>query len=824
MSIDNSSEHFKQFAASLATEIEKYGNIPKDEQVANQKRQVELLASLETQFRQTLIKHKWGPGVYKAFVTYICDINKNILDARPFFRERHPVFTKGISKALKKRNWRGLLRFHINWRFITFALSTFKWSPGCKIVKLSKEIEKARWELVEMNLPLAISRSRIFWSRTPKSHLSFMDLVQTSAEGLLAAVDKFKLPYTEMFKGVIVGRCVGNMIQCLDQDTILTPCEQQPKTIKDFKPGDRICGVNGKGQRIETEVVALYDHGMTECYEVMFENGYSIVCSEKHKFLTSSGMVPIKDIHRHGREVFCDPSEEERWKSGQPTSSRGLERAVRGNFPNSERDDETQEDLRKMPRGSDRGSKDSGEEDGGREYQPERMGFVVRDSFSYQKQDEGARRNMFNLRESIFNEALGRSSEASEDGQRSEHQEGRVEKSLRYDFLETEEAVSPQRNLRILCSGSYRGKERQHQTMAKGTSGTPYAGWSFVDTVGERSSEGDSGIRSQARGSVAGMAQNAPGRECKDNLQSPSFGKTSRIQTRVSVERTWDSNLGDNSDTVRQQKYGTKISGFCISGSQDMDRSGRILALQHSQEDGKGKISTTAPSGEGRDVKQGSQEETRCNVDTSIRKMFSEENQERDGDASERMEGMAYSDAPLTSTGDLVLRRIVSYRPVGKRRTYDIEVSSPEHNFLLPGGIVTSNSYSLTMLHLYPSDRRKIYRANKFISKHPHGGFEVEDLVKSVNEDALPRQFTSPDEISDLIAAASTVSSDTKAPGDDDVPSNISRYEAPEECRPDVRFENAELLNALHKASNSLSLLDKKLLRLKGIDINLEMV
>lgn len=47
---------------------------------------------------------------------------------------------------------------------------------------------------MEQNLPLAISQAKIFYSNTPRSHLSYMDIVQIHAQGLLLAIDKFVPP------------------------------------------------------------------------------------------------------------------------------------------------------------------------------------------------------------------------------------------------------------------------------------------------------------------------------------------------------------------------------------------------------------------------------------------------------------------------------------------------------------------------------------------------------------------------------------------------------------------------------------------------------
>lgn len=64
-----------------------------------------------------------------------------------------------------------------------------------------------------MNLPLVISRARIFYSKTPRSHLSFMDLVQVGAGGLLATIDKYYGQYRTVWRSVVRYRISGDHIR-----------------------------------------------------------------------------------------------------------------------------------------------------------------------------------------------------------------------------------------------------------------------------------------------------------------------------------------------------------------------------------------------------------------------------------------------------------------------------------------------------------------------------------------------------------------------------------------------------------------------------------
>jgi len=172
----------------------------------------------------------------------ILDKKRNILAARPYFRERQSIFASKISGALKRRSDKGLYGFRFNYSFVLFVLQAKNWKSnkiGAKIVQLAKEINDIRMEIMEMNMPLAISQARIFWSNTPKSHLSYMDLVQIHCGGLLVAIDKFVPPDTsEMseeeeleayrkFRAVAIGRMIGDRI------------EQYSETLIHFYPVDK---------------------------------------------------------------------------------------------------------------------------------------------------------------------------------------------------------------------------------------------------------------------------------------------------------------------------------------------------------------------------------------------------------------------------------------------------------------------------------------------------------------------------------------------------------------------------------------------------------
>lgn len=211
-------EHFKVFAAELEKLIARYGTIGNWN--GHQKSQVEQLIALESKWRDAVVKHGHGAWAYKKFVTFISEEKKNILAARPYFRERQEIFAKQISKVLKKGPpaVADLYRFAINYQFILFVMKQRNWGANTQITKLATDIGNLRKDIVAINLPLGIARARVFYSRTPKSHLSYMDEIQIAAEGMMSGVDKYSpgrggRVSPKVFRSTMIGRMVGNFIE-----------------------------------------------------------------------------------------------------------------------------------------------------------------------------------------------------------------------------------------------------------------------------------------------------------------------------------------------------------------------------------------------------------------------------------------------------------------------------------------------------------------------------------------------------------------------------------------------------------------------------------
>ncbi|MDE2425730.1 MAG: hypothetical protein KGO96_07470 [Elusimicrobia bacterium] len=136
-------------------------------------------------------------------------------------------------------------------------------------------------------------------------------------------------------------------------------------------------------------------------------------------------------------------------------------------------------------------------------------------------------------------------------------------------------------------------------------------------------------------------------------------------------------------------------------------------------------------------------------------------------------------------------------------------------------GRMTGNAietYSDTIVHFYPSDKNKIYRANKVNKEGSDQTVDYDNLSEDINKDVLEKsKITNPVEIRNLMVAASHVSLESTLTSEDGE-ENETQYEDPR-YRPDEIVESNNTYNALRKAYDSLTIFEKKILRMKGIEI-----
>lgn len=194
--------------------------IEKNKDGSSQKEQVEELLLAEKLFKEAVLKYKQSTQVYKKFLQKVCVQNKNILSARPYFREGAITFSKKITPAIKDNNIEALKKFNINYQLIKFIRDSWLGPFPKKAEQLYNRVHKARTILIENNMPLAINRAKLFYRKTPKSHLSLIDMIGVAAMGLSSGVDKFVGSYSRMWVGVSIGRITGNLIDAYSETTL----------------------------------------------------------------------------------------------------------------------------------------------------------------------------------------------------------------------------------------------------------------------------------------------------------------------------------------------------------------------------------------------------------------------------------------------------------------------------------------------------------------------------------------------------------------------------------------------------------------------------
>jgi hypothetical protein len=226
---DSFDDSFYKLATEIATALERNKD-PADKGLTStesQKKQVESLLDYERMFKDEIVKYKQSTEVYKKFLQKVCILNKNILSARPYFRESATTFSKEITPAIKMGNIEELKRFSVNYQFIRFVKDNWLGPFPERAEELFNNAYKARKILIENNMPLAVNRAKLFFRKVPRSHLSLMDMIGICGMGLASGIDKWCGSYTPVFRSVCIGRMVGNLI------------DSYSETMLHFYPSDK---------------------------------------------------------------------------------------------------------------------------------------------------------------------------------------------------------------------------------------------------------------------------------------------------------------------------------------------------------------------------------------------------------------------------------------------------------------------------------------------------------------------------------------------------------------------------------------------------------
>jgi DNA-directed RNA polymerase specialized sigma subunit len=200
------------------------GILEQNKDGSTQRQQVEELFQAERLFKEEILKYKYSTTVYRKFIEKIRYIDRNILYAKVYFRESGERFSAEITKCFKEEDPEALKKYSINFNLIQFIAENWRGPLGPKAEKLYQRVKKARKILMENNLPLVINEAKKFFRKVPRSDLTLIDMISTSAMGLASAIDKYSGDkngeYSEVFRSVILGRASGNLIRDYSQTAL----------------------------------------------------------------------------------------------------------------------------------------------------------------------------------------------------------------------------------------------------------------------------------------------------------------------------------------------------------------------------------------------------------------------------------------------------------------------------------------------------------------------------------------------------------------------------------------------------------------------------
>lgn len=289
-----SDRDFQELAAAVSSTI-----VKNDGLIGDQAEQVELVVELEKKFKYHISKYQQTVEIYRKFIKKFNNEDEedpeiaeteNILSAQPYFREKNEVFNK-ISKAIKDNDPVALMQYNINFQMIDFIVKNWRGNVPERARRYYDDFLDARRVLIENNLPLAINRAKIFYRKTPKSHLTLLDLIDICTYGLIAGIDKYEGEYTKVWRSVCIGRMVGFMI------------EEYSKTFLRMYPSDKkiLYRANALKYRLKLEDIGELTKAVNESFRQDKEVG------------KSAPKLPISELHirtlmNSSSYVSADPS------------------------------------------------------------------------------------------------------------------------------------------------------------------------------------------------------------------------------------------------------------------------------------------------------------------------------------------------------------------------------------------------------------------------------------------------------------------------------------------------------------------------------------
>jgi hypothetical protein len=420
-----------------------------------------------------------------------------------------------------------------------------------------------------------------------------------------------------------------------------------PKEIQDFVPGDRVHCVDQLGNTVETEVVKLHDHGEIEGFEVTFDDGYKVVCSANHKFLTEEGQISLREICKSRLSILSDQQDRSVYAK---ETRRGVEESVRDGLSEQETVARASNGLRELQTGGEKSALGEIQACGslwGQVLDKDRSGFAS--SAMRQMQAFGV--------EEVHGDTCGSVRPAVQ-------------------LVEGPEFASTRvRGMRVYQEEQYRDS---HGEAERGQ----FASGQEEDLFRHgQKNLGETGDTGRSFGVLEEMAGSESREVSPRNSKGLVYSET--VPHGELVEGP--TRMGLREDSLRRRPQTSRSSE-----GQDLDRGGRVLPLLRTSEQFGESIPFAEGSGTGSDVERGVRQQSGRDVaslEHGVLPFF-------DGGDEAADLGLGAGHAPISDTGRLVRRKVVRVVPVGKCHMFDLEVANPTHNFLLPNGVVTSNSHA----------------------------------------------------------------------------------------------------------------------------------
>jgi DNA-directed RNA polymerase sigma subunit (sigma70/sigma32) len=197
---------------SLQTYIKELNQALQAEKAEEVNTQFKKLIALEIKFTKRLKVLPNNKQVYLLFIReFIKNKERDLRDARPYFRERLNMYKTVINPAIERSNYKALYHVKTNFLFCAFVIHNIA-KPDMELTQIYSEIKSLREDLIHRHLHHAISHAKRF-KMVLGNTVEFNDLIQCANEALISAVDKYVIDkHSSEFHNMAMGFMIAYMI------------------------------------------------------------------------------------------------------------------------------------------------------------------------------------------------------------------------------------------------------------------------------------------------------------------------------------------------------------------------------------------------------------------------------------------------------------------------------------------------------------------------------------------------------------------------------------------------------------------------------------